>query len=841
MIHNNRTLTAATAIALAAMAVAPAASARNTDTFTRGWTFTKIDDNGREAAPQQVRVPHDWAVHEPFSRDNDLQVVAVEQNGETEKTEKTGRTGGLPYMGKGRYTTTFEVPDTAGQCFTLIFDGAMSHPHVSVNGKEVGHWAYGYNSFYLDIPQGVIRPGENTLSVSLENKPQSSRWYPGAGLYRNVHLVTTSHIHVPVWGTYITTPYVSADEASVKLITEITGAKKGEAVTVQTDIIDPSGKTVATNRSVYYAQGQPFTQNFFVPTPTLWDTDNPALYVARTTLSIDGKAVDEYSTRFGIRSLEYIPEKGFFLNGKSTKFKGVCNHHDLGPLGAAVNRAALRHQIELLKDMGANAIRTSHNMPAPELVELCDEMGMMLMVEPFDDWGFRPKSPNGYGSLFGEWAEKDMVNMVRHYRNNPSVVMWSIGNEVPSQWGPDGVQELQMLLDIAHREDPTRPVTCGMDQIGSVLDNGFAAALDIPGFNYKPQYYVKAYNTLPQKLVLGSETASTVSSRGCYMFPMELKANATYPSHQSSSYDTEFCYWSNIPDLDFAADDDYPWMIGQFVWTGFDYLGEPSPYDTDAWPNHSSVFGIIDLASLPKDRYYLYRSQWNTASPTLHILPHWNWKGREGKVTPVMVYTSYPSAELFINGKSQGKRTKAAAKPLDFSATAETPYWERDRVKDEAVRNDSLAMDRYRLIWRDAVYEPGEVKVVAYDADGNKVDEARVVTAGKPHHIVLSANRSTITANGDDLVYITVQVADKQGNIVPDDSRMVQFKVSGAAEFLATANGDPTCLLSFDEPRMKLFSGAATAILRAADTPGRATLTVSAPGVKPATIDIDVR
>ena len=404
MIHNNRTLTAATAIALAAMAVAPAASARNTDTFTRGWTFTKIDDNGREAATQQVRVPHDWAVHEPFSRDNDLQVVAVEQNGETEKTEKTGRTGGLPYMGKGRYTTTFEVPDTAGQCFTLIFDGAMSHPHVSVNGKEVGHWAYGYNSFYLDIPQGVIRPGENTLSVSLENKPQSSRWYPGAGLYRNVHLVTTSHIHVPVWGTYITTPYVSADEASVKLITEITGAKKGEAVTVQTDIIDPSGKTVATNRSVYYAQGQPFTQNFFVPTPTLWDTDNPALYVARTTLSIDGKAVDEYSTRFGIRSLEYIPEKGFFLNGKSTKFKGVCNHHDLGPLGAAVNRAALRHQIELLKDMGANAIRTSHNMPAPELVELCDEMGMMLMVEPFDDWGFRPKSPNGYGSLFGEWA-----------------------------------------------------------------------------------------------------------------------------------------------------------------------------------------------------------------------------------------------------------------------------------------------------------------------------------------------------------------------------------------------------------------------------------------------------
>ena len=825
MIHNNRTLTAATAIALAAMAVAPAASARNTDTFTRGWTFTKIDDNGREAATQQVRVPHDWAVHEPFSRDNDLQVVAVEQNGETEKTEKTGRTGGLPYMGKGRYTTTFEVPDTAGQCFTLIFDGAMSHPHVSVNGKEVGHWAYGYNSFYLDIPQGVIRPGENTLSVSLENKPQSSRWYPGAGLYRNVHLVTTSHIHVPVWGTYITTPYVSADEASVKLITEITGAKKGEAVTVQTDIIDPSGKTVATNRSVYYAQGQPFTQNFFVPTPTLWDTDNPALYVARTTLSIDGKAVDEYSTRFGIRSLEYIPEKGFFLNGKSTKFKGVCNHHDLGPLGAAVNRAALRHQIELLKDMGANAIRTSHNMPAPELVELCDEMGMMLMVEPFDDWGFRPKSPNGYGSLFGEWAEKDMVNMVRHYRNNPSVVMWSIGNEVPSQWGPDGVQELQMLLDIAHREDPTRPVTCGMDQIGSVLDNGFAAALDIPGFNYKPQYYVKAYNTLPQKLVLGSETASTVSSRGCYMFPMELKANATYPSHQSSSYDTEFCYWSNIPDLDFAADDDYPWMIGQFVWTGFDYLGEPSPYDTDAWPNHSSVFGIIDLASLPKDRYYLYRSHWNKNAETLHILPHWNWEGREGEVTPVFVYTNYPSAELFINGKSQGKRTK------DLSVTIENSA-------DSASMASLKRQKRYRLMWMDTKYEPGTVKVVAYDKNGKAVAEKEIHTAGKPHHIELVADRSTIKADGKDLSFVTVKVVDKDGNLCPHADNQISFRVKGKGTYRAGANGDPTSLESFQTPRMKVFNGMMTAIVQSTEEAGTITLEATAKGLKKQTLTI---
>ncbi len=822
------------------LGVLPSISARTQQTFQYNWKFSKIDGSGNIADWHNVRVPHDWAIHEPFSREHDLQIVAVEQNGETEKTEKTGRTGGLPYMGKGVYTTTFEVADTMGQTFTLLFDGAMSNPQVSVNGKPVGHWAYGYNSFYLNIPDGIVHPGENILKVELENKPQSSRWYPGAGLYRNVHLISTSKVHIPVWGTYVTTPYVTGDEASVRLITNITGAKKGEAILVNTEIIDGTGNIVATNRSTYYAHEQPFTQNFLVKAPQLWSPESPNLYIARTTLSIDGEDVDSYSTRFGIRSLEYIPEKGFFLNGKYTKFKGVCNHHDLGPLGSAINRAALRHQIEMLKDMGANAIRTSHNMPAPELVELCDEMGMMLMVEPFDDWSFRPKSPNGYGSIFNEWAEKDMMNMLHHFRNNASVVMWSIGNEVPSQWGPDGVQELQMLLDIAHREDPTRPVTCGMDQIGSVLDNGFAAALDIPGFNYKPQYYLKAYNILPQKLILGSETASTVSSRGCYMFPAELRANAMHPGNQSSSYDTEFCYWSNIPDIDFAADDDYPWMIGQFVWTGFDYLGEPSPYDTDAWPSHSSVFGIIDLASIPKDRYYLYRSQWNTESPTLHILPHWNWKGREGQITPVMVYTSYPKAELFINGKSYGIKEKISSEALDYSAVSGYPSKSNNDIAKEARDNDRTAMNRFRLMWDDAVYEPGEIRVVAYDQEGNAVDETMIHTAGKAHHIVATPNRTTIDADGNDLVYVTVQVADKDGNLVPDDTRMVNFKVLGAAEFLATANGDPTCLLSFDEPRMKLFSGAATAILRASATPGKATLTVTAPGVKPANITIDV-
>ena len=782
-------------------------------TLNDGWQFSK---GSLDAVTQwqNVRVPHDWAIYGPFDRSNDLQTVAVEQNGETEETVKTGRTGGLPFIGKGVYRTSFDVPATEGRHIALVFDGAMSNARVTVNGKEVGVWPYGYNSFVVDV-DGAVVPGSNELVVELENKERASRWYPGAGLYRNVHVVNTDRVHIPVWGSYVTTPKVSKEYASVRLELDIEGAARDAKVDVNTEIIDPEGKVVATDNSVYHARGQRFAQNFLVNAPQLWSPASPALYTARTTLRVDGKEVDSYDTRFGIRSIEYIPEKGFFLNGELTKFKGVCNHHDLGPLGAAVNRSALRHQIELLKDMGVNAIRTSHNMPAPELVELCDELGMMLMVEPFDDWGFRPKSPNGYGAVFNEWAGRDITNMVEHYRNAPSVVMWSIGNEVPSQWGPDGMSELVMLQDLVHKLDPTRPVTCGMDQIGAVLDNGFAAALDIPGFNYKPQFYDKAYEKLPQKLVLGSETASTVSSRGKYYFPVEFEEHhvAMHPDNQSNSYDNESCYWSNTPDLDFAMDDDRPWVIGQFVWTGFDYLGEPSPYDTDAWPSHSSYFGIIDLASLPKDRYYLYRSQWNTESPTLHVLPHWTWPGREGKVTPVYVYTSYPEAELFINGKSQGRRK------FDPSST----------------------IDRYRLRWNDVVYTPGELKVVAYDSNGNAAAEKTVRTAGKPAALKVEANRSEIAADGDELVYFTVTAVDKNGNPVPDAANMVKFTVEGAGTFEATANGDPTCVLPFQGKEMKLFSGAATAIARSAKTPGTLTFKASAKGLKPAGASVSVK
>lgn len=790
---------------------------RSVTTLHDGWKFSQLAD-ADTSKWQRVRVPHDWAIYGPFDRANDLQTVAVEQNGEKVATSKTGRTGGLPFIGKGSYITEFELPDTTGRAITLVFDGAMSNAEVTLNGTPIGGWPYGYNSFQLDAT-GVAVPGINRLRVDLENKEQQSRWYPGAGLYRNVHVVNTDKIHIPEWGTYITTPKVSASEASVRLEMKIAGARvdkssKYQQITVDTRILDPKGSEVASDKTIYYSRGQKFTQNFLIENPDLWSPSNPALYTARTTLSVDGKTVDSYDTRFGIRSIEYIPEKGFYLNGEPTKFKGVCNHHDLGPLGAAVNRSALRHQIELLKDMGANAIRTSHNMPAPELVELCDEMGMMLMVEPFDDWGYRPKSKNGYGPLFTQWAERDITNMVEHYRNSPSVVMWSVGNEVPSQWGTPGMGELTMLQDLVKSLDPTRPVTSGMDQIKGVLNNGFASYLDIPGFNYKPQRYREAYDKLPQKLILGSETASTVSSRGVYHFPVTFREHnqVKHPDNQSNSYDNEACSWSNTPDIDFAADDDYPWMIGQFVWTGFDYLGEPSPYDTDAWPSHSSVFGIIDLASLPKDRYWLYRSKWNTESPTLHILPHWNWAGREGEVTPVFVYTSWPKAELFINGKSQGMRWK----------------------------NDSTLQNRYRLMWMDTRYEPGELEVVAYDNEGNQVARRTVRTAGRPHHLVLTSNRESLVSNGDDLAYITVQVADKDGNIVPTDSRRVKFKVTGSGSFEATANGDPTCVLPFQTPEMDLFSGAATAIVRSGKTPGQLTLTATAPGVKSASLTISV-
>lgn len=823
---NRRLLMTLCCALLAWMAVA---QQRTETLLEKGWKFMKgdvadamkpdFDDKQWEA----VTVPHDWAIYGPFDRSHDLQEVAVTQNLETAASVKTGRTGGLPYVGVGWYRTTFEAP--AGKLVSLVFDGAMSEARVYVNGQEVCFWPCGYNSFHCDVTPYLNKEGaKNLLAVRLENRPQSSRWYPGAGIYRNVRVVATEDVHVPVWGTQLTTPHVSAEYASVCLKTTVEGAGTKD-VRILTQILSPEGEVVASkDNTMKINHGQPFEQNFLVDAPRLWSPETPYLYKAVSKIYVDGLQTDEYTTRFGIRSIELVADKGFFLNGQHRKFQGVCNHHDLGPLGAAINVAALRRQLTLLKDMGCDAIRTSHNMPAPELVELCDEMGFMMMVEPFDEWDIA-KCENGYHRFFKEWAEKDMVNMLRQYRNHPSVVMWSIGNEVPTQCSPEGYKVASFLQDICHREDPTRPVTCGMDQVSCVLANGFAAMLDVPGLNYRTHRYVESYEKLPQNLVLGSETASTVSSRGVYKFPAELKKQAMYDDHQSSGYDLEACSWSNVPDEDFALADDYDWTLGQFVWTGFDYLGEPSPYDTDAWPSHSSVFGIIDLASLPKDRYYLYRSIWNKRDNTLHVLPHWTWPGREGENTPVFVYTNYPEAELFVNGKSYGKQRKLTA----------------DEARALQGKDSLWLQRRYRLMWTDVPYEPGELKVVAYDNSGKKVEEKTVRTAGKPHHLEVVADRTALSADGKDLAYITVRVVDKDGNLCPADDRLVSFTVKGAGSFRAAANGDATCLDLFHLPRMHAFSGQLTAIVQSGAESGNLVFEAKAKGVKAGKLTLEVK
>lgn len=820
---------------LLVLPVCVAAQVRTERLLEKGWKFTREDNATFSATEcddskwQSVTVPHDWAIYGPFSIDNDKQNLAITQDGQKEAMEHAGRTGGLPFVGTGWYRLDFDAPEfRTGKTATLVFDGAMSHARVWLNGHEVGYWPYGYNSFYFDITP-YLKPGEtNTLAVRLENEHESSRWYPGAGLYRNVHLVINEDAYVPTWGTQLTTPVVKKEYAKVHLLTglRMPEGKQLADYRIVTELKDASGKVVATaeNRGSKYDDGK-FVQDFVVDRPALWTPETPALYTAESRIYEGSELKDEYTTRFGIRSIEIIPDKGFFLNGERTVFKGVCNHHDLGPLGGIANVAGIRRQIRILKDMGCNAIRTSHNMPAPELVEACDEMGMMLMAESFDGWK-TPKVPNGYNKLFDEWAEKDLVNLLRHFRNNPSIVMWCIGNEVPDQWnGATGPKLTRFLQDICHREDPTRPVTQGMDAPDAVVNNNMAAVMDVPGFNYRPFKYAENYKKLPQQISLGSETASTISSRGVYKFPVVRRAMQKYDDHQASSYDVEHCGWSDLPEDNFIWHEDYPWSIGEFVWTGFDYLGEPTPYYSD-WPSHSSLFGIIDLAGIPKDRYYLYRSHWNKDVETLHILPHWNWEGREGEVTPVFVYTNYPSAELFINGKSQGKRTK------DLTVTI-------DNSKCDSVGSTTFKrQQRYRLMWMDTKYEPGTVKVVAYDANGKAVAEKEIHTAGKPYAIKLEADRTKIAADGKDLSFVTVSVVDKDGNLCPLADNEIKFKVKGKGYYRAGANGNPASLESFQKPQMKVFSGMMTAIVSSTEEAGEIVLEASSKGLKTAKLEI---
>ena len=786
-------------VALAANALL--ASAQRTTLNLKTWQFSRDSINY-----SPVTVPHDWAINGPFDKKWDLQNVAIVQNGETEKTEKSGRSGALPWIGRGFYKTTVDLkklPKTA----VLEFDGAMSDPHVYINGKLAGHWAYGYNAFRVDAAP-YLKKGKNEISVSLDNREESSRWYPGGGLYRPVQLVTNADAAtINQWGCYFRTESIADGKAEISICTNINNVDK--TLSVENQLVDVTGKVVAQYKyGDFDAQGN-VLKKLTVDNAQLWSPESPYLYKLVTRLYRNNKLVDQVQQKVGIRTVRVAQYDGFQLNGVTRKIKGVCLHHDLGPLGAAVNKAALIRQVRTMKEMGCDAIRTAHNMPSTWKMEICDSMGMMVMAESFDMWIY-PKCKNGYALNFKEWADKDIENLVLNHRNHPSIVMWSIGNEIPEQWSEEGRRISEHLQNLCHKFDPTRPVTQGMDRAEEALKSGFAQVMDVPGFNYRVHKYDKNIRQLPKGFLLGSETASTVSSRGVYKFPVEASHSKTYADGQCSSYDVEYCPWSNLPDDDWCMQDDRDYTIGEFVWTGYDYLGEPSPYD-EYWPSRSSYFGICDLAGLPKDRYWLYRSHWRTDDATLHVLPHWTFPERVGETTPVYCYTSWPSAELFVNGKSQGR----------------------------IVKNPGTRLDRYRLRWNNVKYEPGEIKVVAYDYDGTPRGEKIVRTAGAPARIVLKADRNRISSKGEDLSFVTVSVVDKNGTPCPTATNKMKFEVSGAGKYRAACNGDATSLVAFNSTEMPLFSGELVVVVEGLKR-GTAMLSVSADGLPTAKLPIEV-
>lgn len=780
---------------LFALSVAASAAAqRHETTLADGWAFSRD-----KAQWENVAVPHDWAISGPFDKKWDLQTVAIEQNGEKEKTEKSGRSGALPWIGEGHYRTTVTVPAGCSHA-ELVFDGAMSEPTVSVNGQRAGYWAYGYNAFKVDITP-FVKAGDNLVEVDLKNVEESSRWYPGGGIYRPVKLITTGDARFETFETFAYTTRADKKTAEMKVSTKVAGNLKDGNIGVNIALYDQKGFIVAESHCGQTETGDIETV-MNIRKPQLWSPESPYLYKLVTKLFRNNKLIDQQTTNVGIRTVTVTKDGGFQLNGQTRKLKGVCLHHDLGPLGAAVNKAALIRQIKMMKAMGCDAIRTAHNMPSTIQMDICDSLGMMVMAESFDMWKYA-KCRNGYARFFDEWSGRDMENLVKNHRNHPSIIMWSIGNEIPEQGMKGGKEIARRLQDICHRLDPSRTVTQGMDRVDNAMKTGFAQVMDVPGFNYRVHKYEKGLKELPQGFLLGSETASTVSSRGVYKFPVEISNKKTYADGQCSGYDTEYCSWSNLPDDDWRWQDDYDKVIGEFVWTGYDYLGEPTPYD-EYWPSRSSYFGICDLAGLPKDRYYLYRSKWNTKEHTVHLLPHWTWPERKGKVTPVYCYTDGVEGELFINGKSQGRVRK----------------------------NREGRLDRYRLRWNDVKYEPGEVRVVVFDENGNKIGEDSRRTAGAPAQLLLSAEYAddeakTLKADGNDVAFVTVSLIDKDGNLCPTADDQLTFEVTGEGSYQAACNGDATSLEPFTQPQMKLFGGQLVVVVRSTKTAGTMTLKVT--------------
>ncbi|WP_437754314.1 beta-galactosidase GalB [Sorangium sp. So ce1389] len=771
---------------------------------------------------KRVNLPHDYAIEGPFT------------------TNVSGSMGRLPSPGVAWYRKNLELPESdAGKSIFIDIDGAMSYSMVWLNGRFVGGWPYGYASYRLNLTP-YVKPGEeNVLAIRIDNpvpkdsnwQSGSSRWYPGAGIYRNVWLVKTSPVHIGQWGTYITTPEVSETSASVDLkITVDNDSEEDASVSVATELfaVDAQGRRAGVAAAsmapvdLQIPAGASATTDTkgTIPNPKLWGTglhQKPNRYVAVTTVQQGGETVDVYETIFGVRTIKFDPDEGFFLNGEHIKMNGVNNHHDLGALGAAVNHRALERQLEMLSEMGSNAIRTAHNPPTPELLDLADKMGFLVMDEAFDVW-VREKAALDFHLIFPDWHEQDLRALLRRDRNHPSVVMWSIGNEVGEQGsGADGAAIAKELTDICHEEDPTRPTVSGMNS--AKADGPFPGPIDAVGLNYQgtgvrsgPAQYPVFHSSFPDKFIVGTETTAALSSRGVYTFPVASgtgvpasdTAGQDSANRQVSSYDLYFASWAYSPDKEFASQDMYSFVGGEFVWSGFDYLGEPTPFDS----SRSSYFGIIDLAGFKKDRFYLYQAYWRPELPMAHILPHWTWPERTGQVTPVHVYTSGDEAELFLNGQSLGRKRKAQLE--------------------------------YRLRWDDVSYEAGELAVVAYK-DGEEWATDSVKTAGAASKLLMAPDRSTIAGDGRDLSFVTVTVADADDQMAPRAANLIHFEVSGPGEIVATDNGDPTDMTAFPSKDRKAFNGLALAIVRAkAGQKGQIVVSAKSDGLAEATAAVMV-
>ena len=789
-----------------------------------GVSYTRV--NFDDSSWRPLNLPHDWGIEGPF------------------KQEYPGETGKLPWWGVGWYRKHFTV--SAAEKVKRLFleiDGAMSYSTVWLNGKFVGGWPYGYASFQLDLTPYIEFGADNVLAIRLDNPPDSSRWYPGGGIYRNVWLVKTAPIHVDHWGTYVTTPEVTQSSTTVNLKATINNDSASPAsLIIKTQLYElntggqkigaPVASSSPLSLRVAARASETGAMSMRVNKPKLWNLRQPHLYAAVTTVAQGGKLVDRYETVFGIRTIKLDPNLGFFLNGERVRINGVCNHHDLGALGAALNVRALERQIELLQEMGVNAIRTSHNPPAPELLELCDRMGILVIDEAFDCWK-RGKKKNDYHLLFDDWHEKDWRAQLRRDRNHPSVILWSTGNEIGEQRSPEGHKISQELTRIAHEEDPTRPATAGCN-VTEAGYNGFQKTVDIFGYNYKPAEYEKFHRSNPSIPLFGSETASTISSRGEYFFPVVEDKSQGQSDFQMSSYDLYAPRWATTPDAEFRSQDEFPFVAGEFVWTGFDYLGEPTPYNADMTnllnfsdpaeqarmakelqelgkikvPSRSSYFGIIDLAGFKKDRFYLYQSRWRPELPMTHILPHWNWPERAGQVTPVHVYTSGDEAELFLNGRSLGRKKKEQY--------------------------------QYRLRWDDVKYEPGELRVVAYK-NGQRWAEDVMKTTGPASKLTMRPDRAAIKSDGQDLSFVTVTIADKDGLLVPRSKNRIRFEVSGPGEIVAVDNGDATSHEPFQAKERNAYNGLCLVIVRATKRAGPIRLRATSPGLQTAELKIEAR